>query len=130
MVTLRTAITLLVAAGLSIGGMMAAGDQVRAKVRSTARSAVQAAGEIVADLHAGADELVRSVEVRAETQTDVGAGAEGQVESNHNGLNLNTETQTEAEARSGGSLEIGGPFDLRSWFDLDLFGSADGRIGW
>lgn len=115
MITLRTAISLLVAAGLSIGGMLATGEQARAKVRSSARAVVQAAGEVAAGLQAEANELRESVEFGAEARANAGAGGEGRVEGG---------------AESYGNLELDGPFDLGSWLDLNIFGSADGSAGW
>lgn len=126
MFSLRTAISLVVAAGLSIGGMLAAPDHVRAKVRSSARTAVQAASQVVAELRAEANELTQTVELGAESRADVEAGAEGQAESYTPDLILGTQSEAQVEAETEGSLGLDGAFDLGSWIKLNLFGSVDG----
>ncbi|HEX9795504.1 MAG TPA: hypothetical protein VGA52_00795 [Anaerolineales bacterium] len=127
MITLRTIVSLLVAAGLGLGVTLSGNEQAKVRLQTKAEAAINTAGQVFADLQSEVANLTGQTDVGGQVsgEADLSAGAESS--GSESGANANAEASVETRAEAGSGWDFQLP-DLNGLnFNWDVFGSADGE---
>jgi hypothetical protein len=144
MLTARTMLSLIVAAGLGLGGLAAANGEIRARVQAKTRGMAKTAAQVGAQIRAEVQQELAQVGLSAEVsgrqairssqRSNIEAGAEtgGEVQLGFSGddnAGAAVQTRTESQARTQTGLKLGLPWSAEGGWNLSIFGSGNANSG-